>query len=209
MGQLIPEVKSGHLANHPEEEPVLRAFLQDFDVTWARRRHAVGSDLSVYFLKPEPHMERAFGFESEILAVYSQYDRVQPRTIQAIESFLSDVPARGRVDTMIAFLISDADDPVAWSRQYMTSHPESRLIAAFKSDKLRYSGANSWLIRSLLCEQLYQRDLFDYRLPINSDYFFFRQRESHLRSLQRIHAVRESRFIRPEKNRQKHRCSSS
>ena len=118
-------------------------------------------------------MERAFGFESEILAVYSQYESVQPRTIQAIESFLSEVPAHGRVDTMIAFLISDADDPVSWAKQYMTSHPESRLIAAFKSDRLRSSRANAWLVRSLLCDQLYQRDLFDYRLPINSDYYFF------------------------------------
>ena len=119
MGRIVPEVKTGHLTRYPDEESILRPFVQNFDVTWASRRHAFGSDLSVYFLKPEKHMERAFGFESEILAVYSQYDALQPRTLQAIDKFLSDEPARGRVDTMITFLISEAAEPASWVKQYM------------------------------------------------------------------------------------------
>ena len=74
MGSVVPEVMTGHLADYPDEESILRPFVQNFDVTWARRWRAFGSDLSLYFFKPEKHMERAFGFESEILAVYSQYD---------------------------------------------------------------------------------------------------------------------------------------
>ena len=122
-------------------------------------------------------MERAFGFESEILVVYSPYDVLQPRTMQAIEQFVSHEPARGRVDTMISFLISESDDPVSWVKQYMTSHPESRLVAAFKAETLREPGDRTWLVRSLLSEQLYQRDLFDYRLPITNDYSFFGREE--------------------------------
>ncbi len=173
MGGFVSEVQTGYLAQFPNEELVLKAFLPNFDVTWARRRNAFGSELSVYLLKPETHMERAFGFESEILAVYSKYDELQPRTIQAINRFLSDDPARGRVDTMITFLISEADAPVSWAQQYMTSNPDSMLVAAFNARTLREDYANSWLVRSLLAEQLYQRDLFDHRLPIKSDYFFF------------------------------------
>lgn len=173
MGRIVPEVITGHLVKYPDEELVLKPFVQSFDVTWARRRRAFGSELSVYFLKPEPHMERAFGFESEILAVYSQYDELQPRTFQAIEQFLSDEPARGRVDTMITFIISEAADPVSWVKQYMSSNPESRLVAAFPADTLREHKGDSWMVRSVLSDQLYQRDLFNHRLPINSDYFFF------------------------------------
>ena len=173
MGRILGEVKSDHLAKYPDEELLLRPFLQSFDVTWARRRRAFGSDLSVYFLKPEPHMERAFGFESEIITVCSPYATLQPRTIQAIERFISEAPALGRVDTMIAFLISEMDDPVSWVKQYMASNPESRLVAAFSAADLRNSRGDSWIVRTILSNQLYQRDLFDHRLPINSDYFFF------------------------------------
>ena len=177
MGRIVADVSTGHLVNYPEEELLLRPFVQNFDVTWARRRRAFGSELSVYFLKPEPHMEQAFGFESEILLVYSQYDELQPRTLQAIEQFLSDEPARGRVDTMITFLISEDAEPVSWVKQYMTSNPDSRLVAAFSATTLREHRGDSWTVRSLLSEQLYQRDLFNHRLPINSDYFFFGREE--------------------------------
>ena len=177
MGQIVQEVLSSHFADYPDEEFLLRPFVQNFDITWARKRRAFGSDLTIFFLSPEPHMERAFGFESEILAVYSSYEALQPRTIQAIEKFLSEEPARGRVDTMITFLISEADDPVSWVRQYMTSNPDSGLVAAFSAGTLRKQRGQSWLIRSVLAEQLYQRDLFDHRLPITNDFFFFGREE--------------------------------
>ena len=173
MGKIVPGVAVGHLASNPHEEVLLRPFLANFDVTWAARRQAFGSQLSVYLLKPERHMERAFGFESEILAVYSKYDAPEPRTFQAIEQFLSEMPAKGRVDTLITFLISEAAEPVSWVKQYMTANPESRIVVAFPAERLRTSGGESWTVRSLLADQLYQRDLFDYRLPINSDFFFF------------------------------------
>jgi len=173
MGRVIEEVQQSHLAEHPEERDLLIPFLASFDITWAKERRAFGSILSVYFLKPERHMEEAFGFESELMAVYSRYRTLEPRTIQAIEQFLSDDPAKGRVDTMTVILISESDDPAGWSKQYMTSNPEARLIAGFSAAGLRNSKGNDWYIRSILASQLYQRDLFDYRLPIRSDFFFF------------------------------------
>ena len=173
MAKILTEVQKGYLAQNPEEEAIIGAFLADFDLTWARRRKAFGSTLAVYFLKPARHMEQAFGFEVEILAVYSSYDTIEPRTIQALTQFLSDPPARGRVDTMIAFLISEAESPVSWAQQYMTAHPDSMLIAAFEASSLRESHSDSWVVRSRLAEQLYQRDLFDHRLPLRSDFFFF------------------------------------
>ena len=177
MGRFVPDVESGHLTQFPQETEILKPFTFNFDITWARKYRALGSELSVYLLKPETHMELSFGFQSEILAVYSAYDTLQPRTIQAIDQLTSEEPAHGRVDTMIAFVISEASDPVIWARQYMSSNPDSRLIVAFSAPTLRRVKEQSWLIRSLLSDQLYQRDLFDYRLPINSDYFFFGREE--------------------------------
>ena len=173
MPRIVTEVQTGYLVQNPEEEAILSAFLTDFDITWARRRNAFGSNLGVYFLKPAPHMERAFGFEAEILALYSDYESLEPRTMQALTRFLSDEPARGRVDTMVAFLISEANSPVSWVQQYMTAHPDSMLIAAFEAPALRAGRSDSWVVRSRLSEQLYQRDLFDHRLPLRSDSFFF------------------------------------
>lgn len=173
MGAFIRDVETDHLARYPEERDIMLPFLANFDVTWAKRRLAFGSSLSVYFLRPERHMEDAFGFENEIMAVYSPYPTLEPRTVQAIDQFLSDEPARGRVDNMTVFLISEVSDPGSWARQYMTSNLGARLIAGFAAQALRGAHADPWHVRSTLASQLYQRDLFDYRLPIQNDFFFF------------------------------------
>ena len=55
----------------------------------------------------------------------------------------------------------------------MTSNPDSRLVVAFPTATLREHGGDSWIVRTVLSDQLYQRDLFNHRLPINSDFFFF------------------------------------
>lgn len=173
MGDFIDNVDAIYFDRHPEERSLLRAFTHSFDITWASRQAAFGSQLAVYFMKPAAYMERAFGFESEILAVYSPYDTLEPRTIQAIERFTSEPPARGRVDPMIAFVVSEASDAVQWTKQYTTQHRDSPVLAAFDADRLRSAQDETWLVRSLLADQLYQRDLFDYRLPIAHDSFFF------------------------------------
>ena len=173
MGDFIGDVDAAYFDGHPDERALLRAFTHSFDITWARRQAAFGSHLATYFVKPAAYMERSFGFESEILTVYSPYDTLQPRTIQAIERFMSEPPARGRVDPMIAFIVSEASDAVQWTKQYTTQHRDSPVLAAFEASQLRAARDDTWLIRSLLADQLYQRDLFDYRLPIAHDSFFF------------------------------------
>ena len=147
MGTIITDVEKDFFSHYPKEREIVKPFLSGFDVTWANHRKAYGSILSVFFLKPEPHMESSFGFESEILTIYSHYDSLEPRTIQAIDKFLSDEPAKGRIDTMTVFIISESKNPVAWIHQYATANRESRLLAGFEANKLREQKNDPWLVR--------------------------------------------------------------
>ena len=189
MGTIVDDVERGHLAAYPEQRELLLPFLAGFDVTWAKQRIAFGSELSVYLLKPERHMTEAFGFELEVLLVYSKYESLQPRTVQAAEQFLSDSPAHGRADRLTFFLVSEEARPREWVQSYVGANPDSRLIVAFAADELRDGKGDSWLVRNVLAGQLYQRDLFDHRLPLRTDTSFF-GRESLAFDL--FHAVRRS-----------------
>jgi len=173
VGTILPEARASHLDSCPDERELLVPFLAGFDVTWAAHRRVLGSELSFYFLRPERFMQEAFGFDNEILAVYSGYETLQARTMQAVEQFMSGHPAKGRVDNMIVFIISEAQTPEAWIAQYLTNNPEARIFAVFQATALRGAKGNSWYVRSVLGNQLYQRDLFDYRLPLRSDAYFF------------------------------------
>ncbi len=174
MGSIRIEVRDGHLNQYPEEEQLLKPFLDGFFVTWGRRRTAYNTELSVYFLNPEPFITESYGFDREIILVYSPFERMEARTIQAAETFLKDSPARGRVEQLNYFLISEDKNVKNWLQSYLADNQESRIIISFSADELREaSKGDSWYVRNAISQQLFGRDLFDYRLPLQKDTYFF------------------------------------
>jgi len=168
-----PEIRTQHLARFPEEEDWLKSFLPCFEVTWATRRKAYNTEVSQYFLKPHDHIQEAFGFEQELMLVYSKYQVLEPRSIQAAEKFLQDEPARGRVERLTYLLVSEMPDAAEWIKNYVSGNQETRLIAAFSAQELRKQDADAWYVRNELGKQFYGRDLFDFRLPLEHDTYFF------------------------------------
>lgn len=177
MGSIRIEVREQHLNYHPEEEEILKAFLPCFFVTWGRLRRGYNTELSVYFLNPEPFMKETFGFDQEVMLVYSKYDRLEARAIQAAESFLADDPARGRVEKLTYFFVSEAPDTEQWFHSYTSVNPESKLIISITAKELRQNADDAWFIRNKTSRLLYGRDLFDYRLPLEQDTYFFGRSE--------------------------------
>lgn len=177
MGSIRLEVRDQHLQEHPQEEEIIKAFLPCFFVTWGRLRRGYNTELSVYFLNPEPFMKETFGFDQEIMLVYSRYDRLEPRAVQAAESFMADDPARGRVEKLTYFFISESPDAEQWFHSYTSMNPESKLIIPFAANDLRSNADNAWFVRNKTAKLLYGRDLFDYRLPLESDTYFFGRSE--------------------------------
>lgn len=173
MGTIRTEVRDKYLNHFPEEEILLKPFLSGFHVTWATRQKKYNTELSVYFLNPESHIKEGYGFENEIMLVYAPYKRMEPRTIQAIEQILTLSPAKGRVDTLTYFLISENSDVKEWLHSYLSARQESRLIIAFYSEDLKQNISDTWFVRNKLNEQFYGRDLFDYKLPLTDDTYFF------------------------------------
>lgn len=173
MAQIRQEVRDTHLLQHPSEELLLRPFLAGFDVTWARRRKAYNTEVSVYFLKPEVFMTQMFGFEHELVLFLSNYPTLEARTMQAANVLIGEDPARGRVEQGIFFLSTPAADGREWVADYTSRNPQARIPVVFNSDELRAGGNDAWLIRNILRGQLFSRDLFDYQLPLDSDLFFF------------------------------------
>lgn len=178
MSKIMPDVEDRHLRDHPEERKVLAAFLHSFSVTWAKRQTAFGSEVSVYLLKPDEHLDRAFGFNVEILALYSPYKTLEPRAALAFTEAMSQPPAKGRVDPKVVFLISEAADAVEWTAEYVAQQPYMPLVVVFRAEDLRQNAGEAWAVRQTIADQLRIRDLFQQdRLPIKSDSFFFGRRD--------------------------------
>jgi hypothetical protein len=102
---------------------------------------------------------------------------MEPRTLQAVEQIYSQSPVKGRVETLNYFLISEADDVKQWLDSYASSRQESRIIVSFTKHELESNKGNSWFIRNKLNERFFGRDLFNNRLPLVEDTYFFGRKQ--------------------------------
>ena len=173
MGQIMQEVRKFHLYDYPSEVRLLTPFLNDFSVTWGKRRRLFGSDLSLYFLRPSNRIRDQFGFDSELLLVVSTYRTLEPRLFQAVEQVMDDSPGKGRVNQRVFFLITEYGEAKAWLNSFIIDTPQECMPVAFIAQDLLERASDSWFVRNEIMSQMYTRDLFNVQLPIKTDLSFF------------------------------------
>ena len=88
------EVREGHLARFPDEIDILKKIEADFDITWASRITKFSTDVSVYFIKPKPHISQAFGFEQELILALSDYPKLEVSSFKPSSKCFSNCPPK-------------------------------------------------------------------------------------------------------------------
>lgn len=177
MGSIHQDVYDKHLQFYPEEEAIIKPFINGFDVTIGYNKITCNTEVSAYFIKPSRKLEEAYGFDRELLVIYSKYEKFEPRTIQAAQAILSERQIKGRIDNLNYFLISEAKNIDDEIKKYISRNPESRIIVAFSADSPRKAKGDSYYIRTVMDQYLYGRDLFDNKLPLVNDYYFFGRKD--------------------------------
>lgn len=175
MGAIDGAVLNGVIASEPQLQKVLHPFLNDFDISWGAKRAAFNATLYQFIAKPSAIFSETFGLEFELLLIYSPYDSMQARTMQAINSFFQSDPAKGRVENLICIIVSDALNAKDWVNTYATEYQDLRTYVVFNKDELISSGKYSLVPE--FRKQLSERDLFDVQLPLLDDLYFFGRQE--------------------------------
>lgn len=193
MGAIRDDVLQNHLHIYPDEMEIAKVFTNGFDVNWARKRRAHNTELSCYILGAEDFMKQTFGFDFEIALFLSKYDKSEPRTIQAINQILSEPPYIGRVDNGLFIVVGRDSSIEDWIGHYSTVNPMPRTaIGMNESSIISDSAADPWALRNKISQFLFQQDLFDNRLPLESDLYFFGRKD-------KVHGITEA--IRRGENR--------
>lgn len=173
MGNIKNDVESGILAKRPADRALLAPFLNGFEVTWGANRRAFGTNIAVYFLRPEPFISQGFGLDQEVALFVTDFPTIEPRVLQAVDQNFQETPAKGRVDQSIFFLSSADPNGREWMADYTAANPDTRLAVVFNTNDLALASGDAWHVRNKIGEQLFTRNLFDNQLPIDSDLFFF------------------------------------
>lgn len=173
MGVIVNDVKTVFLPQYPDQENMLKPFLNGFDVTYAEKKTLNNTTVFAYLLKPEQYLSEAFGIDKEVLLAYSPYDEIQPRALQAANMLFDVFPFKNRIDTLNCFVVSK--DPEVLGHAGITSFSEtqSRSIVPFVYSNLIANAGDSWYIRNQLRKNFYDVDLFGYTLPLRDETSFF------------------------------------
>lgn len=148
-----------------------------FDVTWTGSSRDFNTVLKYALLKPDPTLTEQYGFEYELMVVYHGYSVLESRTIQAVDSLFKRDPAKGRAESMMYFLVSEAPSPDEWVRSYELENETERTAVALGRSDLRHSSKGNPVAR-VLARHFLSLDRFKNTLPLESDaYFFGRVRE--------------------------------
>jgi uncharacterized protein YqgQ len=173
MGMIVSDVREVYLPKHPDQVDMLKPFLSGFDVTYAEEKHINNTTIYAFLLKPEQFMSDAFGIDREILLAYSEYENLQPRSLQAVDILFNTFPFKNRVDSLNCFFVSK--DRAVLENAGVTSFADdrSRSIVPFVYDDLLSNGSDNWYIRNILRINFYDVDLFGYTLPLRDESSFF------------------------------------
>lgn len=173
MGSIVPDVMSKYLSKHADQADMLKPFLSGFDITYAEEKRLNNTTLYAFLLKPEAFITDAFGIDREIILAYSEYETLQPRSLQAVDMLFNAFPFKNRVDSLNCFFISK--DRAVLQNAGVTSFSDdrSRSIVPFVYDELIANGSDSWYIRNVLRANFYDVDLFGYTLPLRDEASFF------------------------------------
>ncbi len=172
MGSIHPNAQSAFFDSHKGNIDLVKPFLVGFDIKAAYEKHLSNTIVYAYILKAEEYMKEAFGLEKDILLMYSPFEKMEPRSIQALDELFRIYPFAGRVDTLNCFLLSDDDDVEKWIQE--TAIIENvRIIIPFSRTEVLSNKDNQWFIRNKLRKYFFGLDLFGYTLPLNDDTYFF------------------------------------
>lgn len=149
------------------------ALAPQFTVTWERDRRLANTDIYVALLRPSREMSETFGFDKEIPFFLSPFPKLQARSMQALEQACSEHPLSGRIDSTVAFFHSPDPELESWISQYQSENPENRIVVPLLKSVLNEAIDDRWALINCLKRNLFIRNLFDYKLPLKSDRYFY------------------------------------
>ena len=98
---------------------------------------------------------------------------MEARTVNAAEKIFMEYPFKNRVDNLCYFLVSHDTGVEKWLNLYYDGSINSRIVIPYSIDELLNSKSDQWFIRERLRKYSFDKDLFDYTLPLQSDNSFF------------------------------------
>lgn len=173
-GHIHPSVQESWLRAGGAEHEAVRGFLDaGFSVSWARSIRSHNTELQYCFLEPDESLRSTFGFEFQVLLAFHGFDKLEPRTFQAIVQQMHSDPAKGRVEPLVYFLVSQASNAVHWTQSYLMQNRDERIVIPIVREQLVKSSDRGRAVINAIRKHYLALDVFKNTLPLQDDTYFF------------------------------------
>lgn len=177
MGWINEQANESFFKYYGHIKDILKAFQYDFELSWGVQEKAFNTTIYAILARPNQQIQEAYGIYRELLIVYSDYEKLESRSIQAAESLFNRDPIKGRADNLVYVFISNDTEIYEWVERYFFDNRESRILIPLSRTDIVNNAKDEWYIRNIIRKNYQQRDLFNYTLPLVKDSFFYGREE--------------------------------
>lgn len=157
-----------------QERAVIETISKDWFVTNSGDLLTFNQNVSYKFIlvKPTENLKHAFNLERELVCIFSPFEDVHPRTLDAISRAQSQFPPL-RVDRICSLVISKDPKVAEKLRNILQNDTEAQIVIPFTYSELERLNTDPYFFRNRLRSYFYTRDLFASESPLKTDLFFF------------------------------------
>jgi len=127
-------------------------------------------------IKPTNRLQEMFNIEKELGVIFSDYDDLQPRTLDAFDVLHTEL-ATWRIEKICSILISRDLNVVKKINGFIKSDVEARIIIPFGYQEFEDPFSVGTNIENRFREHFYDRDLFAFSSPLKKDVYFFGRKD--------------------------------
>lgn len=161
-----------------EERQIIKTLAKTFYVTNGGEEIRLGATSKYRYclIKPTDLFGEKFNLRREMVVIFSDYRKFEPRTFDAIAEVFNRNKQEFRIDKVCSVIISRDNNVCEEVSQILKSDVEMQVVVPFSYAEL-YAGNKTTLITKRFQEFFYERDLFAFESPLKKDIYFFGRRE--------------------------------
>lgn len=154
-----------------EESQIIKKLAKHWFVTYASQIKAAKSTYSYILLNPTNVITEMFNLEREVICIFSNYPKFEPRTLVIFEQIAKTLQ-KNRAETVCGIVISKSDDVEGKVERLCNTDPEQQITIPFTYEELKGNYSDE-LVNKRFRTHFHNRDLFDFLNPLKKDTYFF------------------------------------
>ena len=158
-----------------DEKTIVQKFAKEWYITGAGSfKIAQRSEYRYLLIKATHIYQEMFGFERELIVIFSPYEIFQARSVDAIDNLYDSVLKKYqalRIERICSVILSQDTQIEEKIRKILKESQESQVVIPISYAEI-LGNDDPYFLRNKFKNNFYSRDLFDFESPLRKELYF-------------------------------------